>query len=181
MDRTKLRGVHNAENLMAALAVGYLMGLSFEAMAEPLSTYAALPHRCELVRTFDEVDYVNDSKATNIDALEKALVSETRPVVLIAGGKDKGFEFDSITDLVAKKVHRRGAHRRDGRSASPRPGRAACRARRPIRSRTPSAARAAMRSLATWSFFLPVLLPSTCSKATPIAATNSATSVQSLA
>jgi UDP-N-acetylmuramoylalanine--D-glutamate ligase len=105
MDRTMLRGVHNAENLMAALAVGYLMGLSFETMAEPLSTYAPLPHRCELVGTVDGVDFVNDSKATNIDALEKALISETRPMVLIAGGKDKGFEFGSITDLVGKKVH----------------------------------------------------------------------------
>jgi UDP-N-acetylmuramoylalanine--D-glutamate ligase len=105
MDRTKLRGVHNAENLMASLAVGYLMGLSFEAMAEPLSTYKPLPHRCELVGTVDGVDYVNDSKATNIDALEKALVSETRPAVLIAGGKDKGFEFGSVTELIARKVH----------------------------------------------------------------------------
>jgi UDP-N-acetylmuramoylalanine--D-glutamate ligase len=105
MDKTRLRGVHNAENLMAALAVGYLMGLSFERMAEPLSTYTALPHRCELVGSVEGVDYINDSKATNIDALEKALVSETRPVVLIAGGKDKGFEFGSITDLIARKAH----------------------------------------------------------------------------
>jgi len=105
IDRTKLRGVHNVENLMAALAVGYLMGLSWERMAEPLSTYTPLPHRCELVATVDGVDYVNDSKATNLDAMEKALVSESRPVVLIAGGKDKRFEFGSITDLVARKVH----------------------------------------------------------------------------
>jgi len=105
MERTKLRGVHNAENLMAALAVGYLMGLSFEAMAGPLSGYKPLPHRCELVGTVNGVDYVNDSKATNLDALEKALVSETRPVVLIAGGKDKGFEFGSIASLVGRKAH----------------------------------------------------------------------------
>jgi len=105
MEKTRLRGVHNAENLMAALAVGYLMGLSFETMAEPLATYTPLPHRCELVGTVEGIDFVNDSKATNIDALEKALVSETRPVVLIAGGKDKGFEFGSIAELVAKKAH----------------------------------------------------------------------------
>jgi UDP-N-acetylmuramoylalanine--D-glutamate ligase len=49
------------------------------------------------------VEYVNDSKATNLDAVEKALVSETRPVVLIAGGKDKGFEFEAIKDLVAQR------------------------------------------------------------------------------
>ena len=51
----------------------------------------------------DGVDYVNDSKATNLDSLEKALAGETRRVVLIAGGKDKGFEFDSVAGLVAEK------------------------------------------------------------------------------
>lgn len=104
MADTQLRGLHNAENLMAALAVGAVRGLDFAPMIEALRTYKALPHRCELVGTLDGVDYVNDSKATNLDALEKALFSETRPVVLIAGGKDKGFEFDSLTDLVASKV-----------------------------------------------------------------------------
>jgi len=105
MSETRLRGVHNAENLMAAMGVGYRMGLSFERVTPQLATYTPLPHRCELVGTVEGVDYVNDSKATNIDALEKALVSETRPVVLIAGGKDKGFEFGSVTELIARKVH----------------------------------------------------------------------------
>jgi UDP-N-acetylmuramoylalanine--D-glutamate ligase len=106
MSEAKLRGLHNAENLMAALATGVAQGLAFEDMAPPLCSYMPLPHRCELVRTLNGVEYVNDSKATNLDALEKALMSETRPVVLIAGGKDKGFEFDSITDLVAQKCRR---------------------------------------------------------------------------
>ncbi len=101
---TRLRGLHNAENLMAALAVGAAKGLAFEPMLQALSTYEPLPHRCELVRTLDGVDYVNDSKATNLDALEKALLSESRPVVLIAGGKDKGFEFDTLTGLVASRT-----------------------------------------------------------------------------
>jgi len=105
MSDAKLRGVHNAENLMAALGVGHLMGLGFDRMAAPLLEYTPQPHRCERAGTVDGVDYVNDSKATNIDALEKALLSETRPVVLIAGGKDKGFEFGAITDLIACKVH----------------------------------------------------------------------------
>jgi UDP-N-acetylmuramoylalanine--D-glutamate ligase len=104
MSEAKLRGVHNAENLMAALGVGHFMGLGFERLIAPLAAYTPQPHRCELVGTVEGVDYVNDSKATNIDALEKALLSETRPVVLIAGGKDKGFEFGSITDLIARKV-----------------------------------------------------------------------------
>jgi UDP-N-acetylmuramoylalanine--D-glutamate ligase len=103
MADTRLRGVHNAENLMAALGVGYLRGLSFAGMAAPLAEYQPLPHRCELVRTFAGVDYVNDSKGTNPDSVEKALLSELRPVVLIAGGKDKGFEFDMLTELVAQK------------------------------------------------------------------------------
>ena len=104
MADTQLRGLHNAENLMAALAVGAVRGLDFAPMVESLRIYKALPHRCEHVGTFAGVDYVNDSKATNLDALEKALLSEARPVVLIAGGKDKGFEFDTLTDLVASKA-----------------------------------------------------------------------------
>lgn len=101
---TCLRGVHNAENLMAALGVGLAWGLTFEQMVPPLSAYKPLAHRCELVRTLEGVEYVNDSKATNLDAMEKALVSETRPVVLIAGGKDKGFEFDYITQFLNGRV-----------------------------------------------------------------------------
>jgi UDP-N-acetylmuramoylalanine--D-glutamate ligase len=103
MADTKLRGAHNAENLMATLGVGVARGLAFEQMVPPLCAYQPLPHRCELVRTFEGVDYINDSKGTNPDSVEKALVLETRPVVLIAGGKDKGFEYDMLTDLVADK------------------------------------------------------------------------------
>ena len=102
---TRLRGPHNAENLMAAMGMGFAWGLSFQQMREPLCSYTALPHRCELVRTVSGVDYINDSKATNLDALEKALDSEIRPVVLIAGGKDKGFHFGTLADLVARKAH----------------------------------------------------------------------------
>lgn len=100
---TRLLGSHNAENVMAALGVGLAWGLSFDAMRKPLCEYRALPHRCELVRSLEGVEYINDSKATNLDSMEKALAGETRKVVLIAGGKDKGFEFDSVTDLVAEK------------------------------------------------------------------------------
>ncbi len=103
MADTLLRGSHNAENLMAALGVGFVRGLSFAQMVPPLREYKALPHRCELVRTLNGVEYVNDSKGTNPDSVEKALHSETRPVVLIAGGKDKGFEYDMLTDLVAQR------------------------------------------------------------------------------
>ena len=101
-----LRGPHNAENMMAALAVGLARGLSLGEMAGPLCTYRAQLHRCEFIRAIGGVDYVNDSKATNLDALEKALLSATKPIILIAGGKDKGFAFDSIAPLISKKVRK---------------------------------------------------------------------------
>ena len=101
---TKLRGSHNIENLMATLAVGLTRGLSFEQMVPPLCAYDPRPHRCEFVREIGGVGYINDSKATNLAAVEKALLSQTKPVVLIAGGKDKGFDFDTLRPLVAEKV-----------------------------------------------------------------------------
>src|SRR5205823_1486468 len=67
--------------------------------------YEPAPHRCEFVRTIGGVDYVNDSKATNLDAAGKALQAQTKPVVLIAGGKDKGFDFQPLRDLVKEKAH----------------------------------------------------------------------------
>jgi UDP-N-acetylmuramoylalanine--D-glutamate ligase len=101
---TKLRGLHNIENLMATLAAGMARGLSFPEMVPPLRKYTPQPHRCEFVREVAGVGYVNDSKATNIDALEKALGAQTKPVILIAGGKDKGFTFDPLRSVVKEKV-----------------------------------------------------------------------------
>jgi UDP-N-acetylmuramoylalanine--D-glutamate ligase len=100
----KLRGLHNIENLMATLAAGMARGLSFQEMVPPLRQYEPQPHRCEFVRQVSGVDYINDSKATNIDAVEKALRAQTKPVILIAGGKDKGFTFDPLQSLVEEKV-----------------------------------------------------------------------------
>ncbi|PYK30015.1 MAG: UDP-N-acetylmuramoyl-L-alanine--D-glutamate ligase [Verrucomicrobia bacterium] len=104
MNQTKLRGSHNIENLMATLAAGHARGLPFEKMVPSLSKYEPRPHRCEFVRQIGGVDYINDSKATNLDAVEKALLAQTKPVVLIAGGKDKGFNFQPLRDLVKEKV-----------------------------------------------------------------------------
>jgi len=101
---TKLRGLHNIENLMATLAVGMARGLSFRQMVPPLCAYEPRPHRCEFVREVGGVMYVNDSKATNLDAVEKALRAQTKPVILIAGGKDKGFTFDPLRSLVKGSV-----------------------------------------------------------------------------
>lgn len=105
MDRdTSLRGLHNVENAMAALAACQTLGISAASMREALHGYAPPPHRCELIRTLDGVEYLNDSKATNLHALESALRSQTRPVVLIAGGKDKGLDYGSVVPLLREKA-----------------------------------------------------------------------------
>jgi UDP-N-acetylmuramoylalanine--D-glutamate ligase len=104
MAETKLRGSHNIENLMATLAVGLARGLSFGEMLPPLCAYEPRPHRCEFVRELGAVIYVNDSKATNLAAVEKALLAQNKSVILIAGGKDKGFTFETLLPLVSEKV-----------------------------------------------------------------------------
>jgi len=100
----RLQGIHNAENLMAAFGVGLALGLDLDRMAAAVTGYTAPAHRCEFVRDFAGIHWINDSKATNLDAVEKALLSQTRPLVLIAGGKDKGFAFDSVAPLVGERV-----------------------------------------------------------------------------
>lgn len=99
-----LQGIHNAENLMAAFGVGVALGVDLDRMAAAVADYRAPAHRCEFVRDLAGVRWINDSKATNLDSVEKALLSQDRPLVLIAGGKDKGFEFDPLLPLVQKSV-----------------------------------------------------------------------------
>jgi len=101
---TSLRGLHNAENTMAAMAACATLGISISTMREALQGYAQPPHRCELVRTLDGVEYLNDSKATNLHALESALRSQTRPVVLVAGGKEKGLDYAPVVPLLREKA-----------------------------------------------------------------------------
>ncbi len=101
---TGLRGLHNAENAMAALAAGEALGISAEIMVAALQGSVPPPHRCELVRTLDGVEYLNESKATNLHALESALRSQTRPVVLIAGGKEKGLDYAAVLPLLREKA-----------------------------------------------------------------------------
>jgi len=110
MAHCQLRGPHNAEDLMAALAVGHALRLPLENMAEPLKTFPAPAHCFELVAELNGVQFINDSKATNIDALQKALMG-TQPglggeanVWLIAGGCDEGQDFHAAGPLLAKRV-----------------------------------------------------------------------------
>lgn len=110
MDNCRLRGPHNAENLMAALAVGRVLRIGLSSMVEALKTYEPAAHRCEVVAEIDGVTYINDSKATNLDAVQKALLSvpagadNHANVWLIAGGRDKGLGFHDIGPLLSRKV-----------------------------------------------------------------------------
>jgi UDP-N-acetylmuramoylalanine--D-glutamate ligase len=110
MAKCQLRGPHNAENLMAALAVGRVLRIPLEVMLPALTSYAPAPHRCELVAELGGVQYVNDSKATNLDAVHKALLAMPTAapgepnVWLIAGGKDKGLEYHDLGPLLSERV-----------------------------------------------------------------------------
>ncbi|MDG1357216.1 MAG: UDP-N-acetylmuramoyl-L-alanine--D-glutamate ligase [Akkermansiaceae bacterium] len=93
---TQLRGLHNAENAMAAYAACSVFGVKADEVNEALRGFSPPLHRCELVRTLDGVEYINDSKATNLHALDSALRSQSRRVVLIAGGKQKGLDYSEL-------------------------------------------------------------------------------------
>ncbi|MGB1259805.1 MAG: glutamate ligase domain-containing protein, partial [Akkermansiaceae bacterium] len=81
---------------MAAFAACRAFGVSAESAVEALRGFAPPLHRCELVRTLDGVEYINDSKATNLHALDSALRSQQRSIVLIAGGKEKGLDYSPL-------------------------------------------------------------------------------------
>ena len=104
LTETKLRGPHNAANVMAALAAGIAMGADTRKMVNAIRDYTPPPHRCELIAERDGVRWINDSKATTLDAMEQAIRSVQGSLILIAGGKDKGFEFSPIASLVRERV-----------------------------------------------------------------------------
>jgi UDP-N-acetylmuramoylalanine--D-glutamate ligase len=80
------------------------LGLNLSNAWKAICAYKPLPHRLEAIAKVRGVEYINDSKATNIDAMEKAIETFKRPIVLIAGGKDKGFDFSTATPSIQKQV-----------------------------------------------------------------------------
>lgn len=98
-----LSGKHNIYNSLAAGLVCNIVGISKEILHKGLSDFPGVEHRLEKVGKFDGVYYVNDSKATNVDACWYALESMTTPTILIIGGKDKGNDYNQIKDLVKQK------------------------------------------------------------------------------
>lgn len=99
-----LGGKHNVYNSMAAAIAGKVMNIDNEVIRNSLATFQAVEHRLEKVLTIKDVLYINDSKATNVDAAWYALECQTRPVVWIVGGTDKGNDYSVLTDLVRDKV-----------------------------------------------------------------------------
>lgn len=101
----KIPGLHNQANALAALALGTAAGLPMAAMLEALQEFAGLPHRCQWVANKYDVNWYNDSKATNVGATLAAiegLASDEHKLVLIAGGDGKGADFSELADAVAQ-------------------------------------------------------------------------------
>lgn len=103
-DEIQIKGVHNLENAMAASAMALLANCPPEAVIESLKEFPGLEHRLEFVRELAGVKYFNDSKGTNVGAVEKSLESFNEPVILIAGGRDKAGDFSALKELVSKRV-----------------------------------------------------------------------------
>ncbi len=103
-DELALRGRHNMYNSLAAAVSARVMEVENDVIRESLSGFEGVPHRLEEVRTVDDVLYVNDSKATNVNAVWYALESFDRPIVLIAGGRDKGNDYTDLKPLVRDQV-----------------------------------------------------------------------------
>ncbi|HET6349373.1 MAG TPA: UDP-N-acetylmuramoyl-L-alanine--D-glutamate ligase, partial [Candidatus Krumholzibacteria bacterium] len=93
-------GVHNLENAMASVGVAYALDVPLAPLRSALRAYRPLPHRMEMVRELDGVTYVNDSKATNVDATVKSLVSIEGTSILILGGRDKDGDFTQLVPYL---------------------------------------------------------------------------------
>jgi UDP-N-acetylmuramoylalanine--D-glutamate ligase len=90
---------------MSAVSAAFTAGVSIESIKESLRTFKNAPHRLESVGIINGIEFINDSKATNVDSVVYALGSYNQPLVWIAGGIDKGNDYNLIKEAVAKKVH----------------------------------------------------------------------------
>lgn len=101
-DALRIRGLHNATNAMAALALCRAIGLPVSALLHGLRDYAGEPHRVELIAAFDDIEFFDDSKGTNVGATVAALSGLSKHVVLIAGGDGKGQDFSPLAEPVGQ-------------------------------------------------------------------------------
>jgi UDP-N-acetylmuramoylalanine--D-glutamate ligase len=100
----RLSGRHNLENIMAALLLALDAGASPAACRRVLASFQGLPHRLEFVAEVERVEFYDDSKGTNVGAVAVSLAHFTKPVILIAGGRDKGSDFTLISPLIKERV-----------------------------------------------------------------------------
>ena len=103
LEELSLTGKHNLYNSMAAGISANVAGIRKETIREALSTFTGVEHRLEKVKTVDGVEYINDSKATNVNSCWYALQSMKKKTILILGGKDKGNDYNEIAELVKNK------------------------------------------------------------------------------
>ncbi len=106
LDEVPLRGMHNISNILAAASAACFLQLPFDSIRKSVATASAPRHRLQFVREVNGVEYYNDSKATNIDALIKALESFAEPVILLAGGRDKNSPFAELASKVRPRIKR---------------------------------------------------------------------------
>lgn len=99
-----IKGLHNIYNAMQACTAVQLVGLTDEEIALGLKSFVNAHHRLEFVREFDGVEYIDDSKATNVDSAWYALECQKKPVVWIAGGTDKGNDYSALNELAKAKI-----------------------------------------------------------------------------
>jgi UDP-N-acetylmuramoylalanine--D-glutamate ligase len=104
LSRVKIRGVHNVENIMAAVAAAKAVGVGAETIRRVIESFAGLEHRMEFVREKNGVAFYNDSKGTNVGATLKSLMSFSAPVILLAGGIDKKGDYGVLAEEVKRKV-----------------------------------------------------------------------------
>ena len=103
-DDVKIKGEHNLSNACAAIGVTLAAGVLKDTIILTLKSFAGVEHRLEPVRLIGGVSFVNDSKGTNVDSVFWALKAVSAPVILIAGGKDKGGDFSVLNDLIEEKT-----------------------------------------------------------------------------
>jgi UDP-N-acetylmuramoylalanine--D-glutamate ligase len=103
-DRIPLKGVHNLENVLAATAVSLLWGIEPKAITRAVNAFKGLKHRVEFVVTAGEVGFYDDSKATNPDAVKRAIEAFSQPVILLAGGRNKDMDFSILIPVIKEKV-----------------------------------------------------------------------------
>lgn len=104
LNNLHLKGIHNLKNMMAAVAISKICGCPQDIIEKTINNFKGLPHRLEFFKESRQIKFYNDSKATNVGSTISALEALDPPLILIAGGKDKGCDYKPLTPLIKEKV-----------------------------------------------------------------------------